>query len=208
LLEIDTKEEIMHRYGFTAVVAAVVVAFSANYAGAQEFVAHLSGFNEIGEITGLYQNGDGVPYTGAILSAGTGTVKLDLDRDAGTITYTLTYSNVGTTSPLTGTVTQAHIHFGKSHDSGGIIVFFCTNLGNGPAGVTTPTCPPTSGTVTGTWTKANVLAITGENVTAGDFDALVEAIRSNTAYANVHQTGIPSGEIRGQVHSIDHEHDD
>jgi CHRD domain len=189
----------MNRYQFTAVTSAIV-AFSANYGRAQNFAGVLSGFNEIGEITGLYQNGDGVPYTGAILSNGTGTVKLVLDRTAGTISYTLTYSNVGATPPMTGTVTQAHIHFGKSRNSGGILVFFCTNLGNGPTGVTTPPCPLTSGTVTGTWTKANVVAITGENVAAGNFDALVAALLSNTAYANVHQSGIPSGEIRGQVH--------
>ena len=41
--------------------------------------------------------------------------------------YKLTYSNVGTTPPGAGTVTQAHIHFGKSRDSGGILVFFCSN---------------------------------------------------------------------------------
>jgi len=191
LLEIETKEEIMRRYEFIA-VAAAVVALSANYARAQAFRAQLAGFNEIGEIAG--------PYTGAILSAGTGTVKLDLDQNAGTINYTLTYSNVGTTSPLTGTVTQAHIHFGKSRDSGGIMVFFCTNLGNGPAGVITPQCPLNSGTVTGTWTKANIVAIAGQNVAAGNFDALVAALTSNTAYANVHQTALPAGEIRGQVH--------
>jgi hypothetical protein len=96
-------------------------------------------------------------------------------------------------------VTQAHIHFGKSRDSGGILVFFCTNLGNGPAG--TPACPTTggSGTVTGTWTAGSVVAIAGQNVAAGNFNALVEALESNTAYANVHQTALPAGEIRGQV---------
>jgi hypothetical protein len=195
----------MRRQGFIAIAAAVIVTFSVNCACAQEFIAHLTGFDEIGEITGLYQNGDGVPYTGAILSEGTGTARLYLDQQAGTIGYTLTYANVGTTPPLTGTVTQAHIHFGKTRNSGGILVFFCTNLGNGPAGVSTPTCPLTSGTVSGTWTKDNVLGITGENVTAGDFDALVAALVSNTAYVNVHQTGIPSGEIRGEVYPVGHE---
>jgi CHRD domain len=196
----------MRRCRFTAVAAAALIAFLANCACAQEFIAHLTGFDEIGEIPGPYQNGDGFPYTGAILSNGTGTATLYLDQQAGTITYTLTYSNVGTTPPLTGTVTQAHIHFGKSRDSGGILVFFCTNEGNGPTGVTTPSCPTPSGTVTGTWTKDNVVAVDGENVTAGDFNALVNALASNTAYANVHQTGIPSGEIRGQFYPVKQEH--
>jgi hypothetical protein len=69
-----------------------------NYACAEEFTAHLTGFDEIGFIQG--------PYTGAILSDGTAAAKLDLDQMAGTVTYTLTYSNVGTTPPLRGTVTH------------------------------------------------------------------------------------------------------
>jgi hypothetical protein len=181
----------MRRYGFIGIAIATAIGFSVNYAGAQEFTGHLTGFDEIGFIQG--------PYTGAILSNGTATAKLYLDQKAGTVTYRLTYSNVGTTPPLTGTVTQAHIHFGKRRDSGGILVFFCTNLDNGPAG--TPACPLNSGSVTGTWTKDSVVAIPKQNVSAGDFDALVAALTSHTAYANIHSTGLPSGELRGQVHS-------
>jgi hypothetical protein len=98
-------------------------------------------------------------------------------------------------------VTQAHIHFGKEHVAGGIIAFLCTNLGNGPAG--TPACPANSGTVTGTITAASVEAILKQNVSAGDFDALEDALTSNTAYANVHTTAFPAGEIRGQISSQD-----
>lgn len=188
----------MRRYDITATAFAAAVAFSASYACAQEFTAKLTGFQELGSAP----TATTFP-TGAILSDGTGTATLDLDRKAGTITYKLTYSNVGTTPPLTGTVTQAHIHFGKTHVEGGIIVFFCSNLSNGPAG--TPTCPLNSGTVTGTWTKASVLAISGQNVTAGDFDALTDMLTSNTAYANIHQTALPAGEIRGQVHAVEKE---
>jgi hypothetical protein len=180
---------------FGAILAAAVVALSASYAGAQEFEAQLSGFNELGTINA---------QTGAILSNATGTAKLELDQKGQTITYTLTYSNVGTTAPLTGTVTQAHIHFGKSRDSGGILVFFCSNLGNGPAG--TPTCPANSGTVTGMWTPASIVAIATQNVAAGNFNALVDALLSHTAYANVHQTALTAGEIRGQVFPVEREH--
>jgi hypothetical protein len=124
------------------------------------------------------------------------------------IDYTLTYSNVGTTPPKTGTVSQAHIHFGKSRVSGGVLVFFCTNLTFSGTGPTPQACPKNSGTVSGTWTKDNVQAIAGQNVAAGDFDALVDALTSNTAYANIHttsgttpDTAFPAGEIRGQCHS-------
>jgi hypothetical protein len=206
----------------TSALAAAVVAFSASSASAEEFTAHLKGFNEVGSIPTSVTvmttpSTVATGYTGAVLSDGTGTAKLDLDKTAGTITYTLTYSNVGTTPPQTGTVSQAHIHFGKSRDSGGILVFFCTNLTFSGTGPTPQSCPQNSGTVTGTWTKADVQAIPGQNVVAGDFDALEDALESNTAYANIHTipvqgapptvTAYPGGEIRGQVHSVDHDHD-
>jgi len=177
-----------------ALVVATVVAFSAAYAQAQQFSAHLNGFEELGA-----QNAE----TGAILSSGQGTLKLTLNKNAGLITYTLTYSNVGTTGPGTGTVTQAHIHFGKEHVAGGIIVFLCTNLGNGPTG--TPACPANTGTVTGTIMAAQVQAIAKQNVNAGDFNAVIAALISDTAYANVHTTAFQAGEIRGQVISEDNE---
>ena len=137
-----------------------------------------------------------------------GTVKLNLNKTAGTIDYELTYSNVGTTSPQTGMVSQAHIHFGKSGNSGGIVVFFCTNLAFSGTGPTPQSCPQNSGTVSGTWTQADVQAVPAQNIQAGDFDALVDALESDTAYANVHtvplsggtNTAYPGGEIRGQVH--------
>ena len=184
----------MRRYRMIGrlVVAAVVVVASAGYAHAQEFSARLNGFEELGA-----QNKE----TGAILSNGKGTLELQLDADAKTLTYTLTYTDVGKTSPGTGTVTQAHIHFGKEHVAGAVMVFLCTNLGNGPAG--TPACPDNSGTVTGTITAAQVLGIAGQNVSAGDFEALVRALTSHTAYANVHTTFFPAGEIRGQVRGSD-----
>ena len=203
------------------------VSFSASYGYAEEFSARLSGFNEIGSIpTSVTVPAiPSVPspaltvttsYTGAVLSNGSGTVTLDLDRSAGTIAYTLTYKNVGVTPPRTGTVLFAHIHLGKSRDSGGILVFFCTNQPFTGTGPTPPSCNTDSsgsGTVSGVWQAANVQAIPGQNVQAGDFDALVDALTSNTAYANIHttsgttpDTGFPGGEIRGQCHSEDREH--
>jgi len=204
-----------------ASLAAAVVTFSAGYVYADEFSARLSGFNEIGSIpTTVTVTALGTPaptsYTGAVLSNGSGTVTLDLDRSAGTIAYTLTYKNVGVTPPRTGTVLFAHIHLGKSRDSGGILVFFCTNQPFTGTGPTPPSCNTDSsgsGTVSGVWQAANVQAIAGQNVQAGDFDALVDALTSNTAYANIHttsgttpDTGFPGGEIRGQCHSEDREH--
>ena len=117
------------------ILAAAVATLSATYVNAQQFVATLSGFEELGALNN---------ETGAIFTKGQGTFQLKLDQKLQSVTYTLTYSN------LTSNVTQAHIHFGQVHVPGGIFLFLCTNLGNGPAG--TPACPNPSGTVTGTLT--------------------------------------------------------
>jgi CHRD domain len=182
-----------------AAVAGVAVLLSA-YANAQEFQAALNGFEEVGPLPKVTlppapaTEPETFSFpTGAILSKATGTLELDLNKTAATITYKLTYS-----AGLSSNVTQAHIHFGKRHVPGGIMVFFCSNLPNPPTG--TPTCPTVSGTVTGTWTPGSIQAIAGQNVTAGDFGALVAALTSDTAYANIHTVNFPSGEIRGQVH--------
>jgi len=205
----------MRRYKLigTALCAGVLALWGGR-ADAEEFSARLTGFQELGSLPNVTQNPTtGVVTaanpTGAVLSNGTGTLELDLDEKAGTATWTLTYSNVGTTPPKTGTVSQAHIHFGKSRDSGGILVFFCTNL-TPPVGAPLPKpCPSPSGTVSGTWTSADIVAIAGQNVVAGNFDALVDALESNTAYANIHTTALGAGEIRGQIHEgdLDKKHD-
>src|SRR5215472_10444130 len=211
------REAIMHRSILAgAILAAAVTAMSAAGANAQQFIADLKGVNEIGSIPSAVTitttpSTVATGYTGAVLSNGTGTTKLVLNKMASTVTYKLTYSNVGTTAPQTGTVSQAHIHFAKSRDSGGFLLFFSPNL-TPPAGVPPPqACPVNSGTVTGTWTKANIVAIPGQNVVAQNFDALAAALESNTAYANIHtiplpgatNTAYPAGEIRGQVHKSD-----
>lgn len=76
------------------------------------------------------------------------------------------------------------------------MVFFCTNLGNGPAG--TQACPQ-EGTVTGTIGPADVVGPSGQGISAGEFAEVLRAIRGGAAYVNVHSTVFPGGEIRGQL---------
>jgi hypothetical protein len=156
------------------------------YANATEFSAKLVGFEE-------------VP---AIFSPnGKGTLDLDLNTNARTLSYKLTFSG------LSAPVTQSHIHFGKRHVAGAITVFFCGTLTNpGPAG--TPACPVGGGTVTGTITAVNLLPVPAQGIPAADFDALVAILLSDTAYANVHTTNFPAGEIRGQIRRRDRDDDD
>lgn len=183
----------MHRTILPVVACAIALGAGPARAdnGHDHFSAKLSGFEEVG--------GVGAGQTGAILSAGTATLDLHLDRNAQTLTYTLEFSGLG------ADVTQSHIHFGKRHVGGGVMVFFCSNLGNGPAG--TPACPAGGGTVTGTVMAAGVVGPAAQGVTVGDFNAVVEALDSNTAYANIHTTKFPAGEIRGQIRRHQHDRD-
>jgi hypothetical protein len=168
----------------TTLAAVMVVSLSVPLR-AQEYSTKLSGFQEVG--------GLGAGETGAILSTGQGTLKLTLDKTAETLTYTLKYSGLAN-------VTQSHIHFGKEHVAGGIMVFLCSNLPSPPLG--TPACPDdTSGevTVTGTIIATGVVGPAAQNVPAGDFAAVIAALTSDTAYANIHTKLFPAGEIRGQI---------
>jgi hypothetical protein len=54
-------------------------------------------------------------------------------------------------------------------------------------------------------TPGSVLAVPGQNITAGDFNIVTGALLSNTAYGNVHTVKFPAGEIRGQVRRDDDE---
>ena len=107
------------------------------------------------------------------------------------MTYTLTYSGFPTA------VTQSHIHFGQRATTGGVSIFLCSNLGNGPAG--TPACPSAGGTVTRTVTAADVVGPAAQGIAAGEWNEIIAAIRAGYGYANVHSTAFPAGEIRGQL---------
>jgi hypothetical protein len=118
-----------------------------------------------------------------------------LSEDETEIQYRLDYSG------LEGTVTQAHIHLGANHVSGGISIWLCGTATNpGPAG--TPVCGDPGGDgpeATGTLNAAGVIGPTTQGIAAGEFAELVKAIKAGVTYANVHSTLFPSGEIRGQI---------
>jgi CHRD domain-containing protein len=63
---------------------------------------------------------------------------------------------------------------------------------------------PASGTVSGTATVANVVGPNGQGITPGmDFNKVIQAMREGAAYANVHSTRSPGGEIRGPIRTGD-----
>lgn len=172
------------RLGAAIAIAGLAVLLSIGSARAQQYAALLSGFNEVGLLN---------MESGAILSPGSGQLSLRLDTRTESATYTLTFSG------LTSLATMAHIHFGQPHVPGGIMVWLCqTKVMRSPV-PGTPFCPRGGGTVSGTITAGDIVAIAGENVPAGDFNALVQALGSGSAYANVHSVNFPLGELRGQI---------
>jgi hypothetical protein len=136
----------------------------------------------------------------AFSTTGEGRFAAALSRSASEIRYVLAYEG------LSGPAQQAHIHFGQEAVNGGISVFLCTNLGNGPAG--TQACPPgTEGRVTGTIRPADVIGPTEQGISAGEFAELVAAMRAEVTYVNVHTALARGGEVRGQLEPGDDDDD-
>jgi hypothetical protein len=116
-----------------------------------------------------------------------GNFEARIDSD-GSISYKLSYEGLEG-----GNTLFAHIHIGQRNVNGGVMTFLC-------GGGTKPTpCPNTSGTVEGTIVAADILNVATQQVPAGAFDEFKRALFNGTAYANVHTTASPGGEIRGQI---------
>lgn len=129
----------------------------------------------------------------AVVTNGSGSATLTLNSTQTEITYTLEYAD-------TAPVTQSHLQLGAAGTNGGILLFLCAADVTAPVPVpadipTPPTCPAAPGTVSGTLTAADFLAV--GNVTT--FSQMVDALLSGKTYINVHTTDFASGEIRGQI---------
>jgi CHRD domain-containing protein len=173
--------------GLSTMLATGLLMAVAAPASAQEFKTRLSGYQETPLTINTTGSGE---FTAKVVHGGTA------------IDYVLTYRD------LSSPVTQAHIHFGRPAITGQIVLFLCTNL-TPPAGVPVPqACPTAGGTITGTLTAADIIARPTQGIDAGaaGFAEVIEAIRAAAAYANVHTTTFPSGEIRGRLgHPRDHQ---
>lgn len=181
-----------------ASVGALVLFPGASHADGRNFRADLTGFQEVhGPNLGV----------GAIFSTGSGRIMLKVDRKQRELDYELTYDFPDAAdTPVSGTqfVNQAHLHFGQASTTGGITVWLCQSADNpAPASVSadTPTCPSPSGKVTGTILPQHVLGLSTQGLPDGEdgFDALLQALREEAIYANVHTDRFGPGEVRGQL---------
>lgn len=142
----------------------------------------------------------------ALSTVASGTFEAKVANDDESFDWTESYSG------LEGTVTQSHIHFAQRGVNGAIIVFLCSNLGNGPPG--THPCPAAPATISGTFDASDVLcggctptAPAGQGIGAGEFDELIRAMDAGKTYANLHTSTWPGGEIRAQLNETGNPHD-
>ncbi len=109
-----------------------------------------------------------------------GHVSVKISKDETSLAYKITAANLDN-------VTAAHFHVAPAGSNGGVVAFLYSDP-NQPSG-------PQNGVLAeGVITQANLIGSL-----AGNFEGLLEAIRSGNVYVNVHSTDFPSGEIRGQL---------
>ena len=110
----------------------------------------------------------------------TGTAEFNVSADGKTLNYKVSVNGISS-------VTMAHIHSGKKGVNGPVVVtlFHSTN----------PTGPMNGVLSQGSATSSNLEGpLKGKQISD-----LVNLIKSGGAYANVHTTQNPKGEIRGQI---------
>jgi hypothetical protein len=163
-------------------LAAAQTAYAQDDRGFKSLGAQLVGFNEVPSVS----------------TSASGEFRAQVNNIETAIDWQLSYKD------LEGEVQQAHIHIAQPGVNGGITVFLCTNLGNGPAGI--QACPASPTTITGTIMAADVspnipatAAARTQGINTGEFEELLRAIRAGATYVNVHSTTWPGGEIRDQI---------
>ena len=181
----------MRRVALSIAVVALVSASTVVWAqGFKKISEFLTGYNEVPSVS----------------TTATGTFNARISNDESRIDWELSYAD------LEGAIQQAHIHIGNVGVNGGISVFLCTNLGNGPAGI--QPCPAPPATISGTILAADVSpnipatqAARNQGLNTGEIDELIKAIRAGATYVNVHSTTWPGGEIRSQINgNSGHQH--
>src|SRR4029450_2945825 len=151
--------------GFWAIAAVMANLLATPVANSQteRFSASLSGAEEVPPIN----------------TAGTGAFEMTIKQ--GTITFSLTFSD------LSSTLSVAHLHFAPSNVAGGVMIFLC-------GGGSQPDCPAiTEGIITGTITAANVTGPSTQGIDVGDLDSALEAVRNGLSYVNMPTTDFAGG---------------
>jgi hypothetical protein len=138
----------------------------------------------------------GLEEVPVVLTGAKGIFKASINRARTEISWELRYAG------LEGSATQAHVHIGKALTNGGVVLFACSNgTPPPPANIPKPQpCPEKAGTISGKWTVADVVEVVAQGVSGPDaLESIIDAMRENLAYFNIHTSTSPGGEIRGQI---------
>ncbi len=109
-----------------------------------------------------------------------GLAKLKLNKAGDELSFKLNVANIEN-------VIGAHIHKAPAGENGGIVVFLFGDPFTDPV------------TLNGTLAEGTITASDVSGPIAGDFDALIEAMKKGNTYVQVHTEANVPGEIRGQV---------
>lgn len=114
----------------------------------------------------------------------TGVAKFQLSKDGTKLRYTLNVANIED-------VLMAHIHLGPAGENGPVVVWLYPEDGPPPQLI--------EGRFNGTLAESQITASDVVGPIESNFADLLKAMRTGTAYVNVHTQANPSGEIRGQI---------
>lgn len=116
-----------------------------------------------------------------VITDATGQAEFEVSADGKSVHFQLEVADISH-------ATQGHIHLGKAGVNGPVVVFLLSKPGQ---------LLDLSGEieVEGTFTAADLIG----PLKGKPLSALVDALRSGNAYANVHTKANPGGEIRGQI---------
>ena len=156
-------------YGTCASVAAFVLLLSAP-ASAQ-----------IVTLKATLSGGEETP--GVVLTGAVGTVEASVDVEAREISVTLRVFNI----PAAGATTAGHFHVGPKGAGGPVVLNFPTSIAGRTGDFT----------MTFRLGAANFVARPAQGINT--LDDMIQAMVAGNAYANVHTTANPGGEIRGQL---------
>lgn len=171
------------------VVAAVAVAGLT--VGSLAFAGALQGPGEPPQTTHFKATLNGFQEVPSVSTTGWGQFEAELVEPQ-KLHYVFTYGGLEGGASL-----FAHVHFAQRSVNGGVSFFLC-------GGNTKPApCPYPEGEVEGDVTPADIVGPNGQGIEPLSFDEILRAMRAGHAYANIHTTRWPGGEIRGQLNDQD-----